>query len=796
VAVKEKRRGSRTRGGIARTAFGGAAPISSPKAPLNNLVAQADRFIGRQAEKDQVAMLLEEARLLTLTGPGGIGKTRLALQVASETVDRFPDGTWMVDLGRISDPGLVPYAVASLVGVAEDAVRPMLETLAERISNQRMLIVLDTCEHLIDSCAGLAAALLKRGRAIKLLATSREPLNIPGEAVWLVSSLSLPRPNGSADTTDVRASEAVELFVERAQRRRPGLALDDTTAQEIAQICIALDGIPLAIELAAALAGTLALEDILKLQRKRFPMIADLSRVATFRQRTLRATIDWSHNLLTVREQALFRRLAVFAGSFDLDAVEAVCGESDVDAAVTLHDLLRLVDKSMVVADVGATTTRFRLLDTLHRYAEERLKASDEMSITREKHAAHYLAHAERLNTLHPTLATVVEQLAVEDANLRAAMEWCIADSERLARFVVHVFYYWVNRGLLSQGRPWIQLALDGYHADDLLRARLLNAAAMSARLRDDQQEAARAWQEALDLSRRIEDRVLEGRILMNLTLIAADQEDWAWSRSVAEQGLSIARESGDDHHVATSLSNLGFVLMATGDLDAAHAACQEGLALLEKLDYSLGIPPALDNLGAIATDQGDLQAASAYYTRGMEAALKLGDQRHVAMMLEGMAVLAAARRDFVTTLKLAAAAESIRKAIGTPLKGFLSGRLERAIAAARARVPSGVAGSAWRRGAAMPLADAAGLALSKLGDVSESGPGGPRRRSLEISPREQQVATMITQGMTNAAIAHDLHLAVRTVDAHVEHIRNKLGVHSRAEIAAWAVSRGWSEPG
>ena len=396
--------------------------------PPSNLPLQLSSFVGREKELAEVRRLLQDTRLLTLTGPGGCGKTRLAVVAANELLGRFEDGVWLVELAPLADPSLVPQAVASTLGVRERPGSSLAVALSDYLRTRKLLLILDNCEHLIDACAELAEAWLHSSPGLRVLATSREALGITGEVAWPVPSLSLPDLRRLPDLESLPRYESARLFVERTAAVRPDFTLTEQNASAVAQVCYRLDGIPLAIELAAARTKVLSVEEIAARLGDSFRLLAAGSRTAMPRQRTLHATMDWSHKLLGQKERVLFRRLSVFAGGFTLEAAESICAGEELQRDEVLELLSQLVDKSLVVAQERDGAARYRLLETVRQYGRERLEEAGEAALVREQHAGHYLAVAEEAE---PELKgerqlAWLERLEQEHDNLRVAMAWLL----------------------------------------------------------------------------------------------------------------------------------------------------------------------------------------------------------------------------------------------------------------------------------------------------------------------------------------------------------------------------------
>ncbi|MDT5353224.1 MAG: hypothetical protein QOJ56_1756, partial [Mycobacterium sp.] len=484
-------------------------PLRASKAlAATNLPVQLTSFVGRDAQLTQLRELLADDRLVTLTGAGGVGKTRLAIQVAAAMAGEFSDGTWYVDLAPITDPDVVPIAVARALGLPDQPGRSTMDTLLQFVRDRQMLVVLDNCEHLLDATADLVVALLSGAAGLTFLATSREAIGVAGEVSWRVPSLSL-------------ADEAIALFTDRASRARPDFTLTDDNGATVGEICARLDGVPLAIELAAARVRALSLAEILESLHDRFRLLTGGARTAVRRQQTLRASVDWSHALLTEPERVLFRRLAVFLGGFDLDAAQAVAGGGDVQRYQVLDQLTLLVDKSLVVADDTGGRTRYRLLETVRQYALEKLGESGEADAVRARHCDHYTALAALLDApAGSDYEQRVEQAEIEIDNLRAAFGWSRENSDiELALVLASSLQpLWQARGRLREGLTWFDTALadlDAQHAGVAagVRARALADRAVVATFAGAAEGLDQA-QQALVIARQLDEPALLARAL------------------------------------------------------------------------------------------------------------------------------------------------------------------------------------------------------------------------------------------------------------------------------------------
>ena len=612
-------------------------PLHSLDDVSNNLPAQLSDFIGRDRERSEVTALLTQARLVTLTGAGGSGKTRLALRVAAEMLHRFPDGVWFVDLAPVTNPDLVPQVVAGAAELTEDPRRPTAQVLADHFRKRRVLFVVDNCEHLVEPVARLSEALLQACPDLRLLVTSREALGVPGESAWRIPSLSLP-PAGTGDAGLAEKSEAVRLFVRRAASIQAAFALDALNAGAIVEICRRLDGIPLAIELAAARVAALSVQEIASRLSDRFRLLTGGSRTALARQQTLRATVDWSWTLLSPPERVLMRRLAVFDGGWTLSAVEAVCSGPDatnveVPQAAVLDLLTGLVNKSIAHVEPSG---RYGWLETLRQYARDRLLESEEGDRLRERHLAHFLGFAENAaaQMIGPGEALWLGQLAEDHGNLRAALEWAENDVEARMRLGFALAWFWQSRFFHREGRAWVDRALAMQGAKDapnLLRARVLFASGALAWAAGDLSAGLPALEESVRLLRSCDspaDLAMTLSILGHLKVFAGDLES---GRSIAAEGVEIARASGDRFGLGRCLATMGDADRYAGRPEPAEAAYLEALAAFRALGAEQGTAFILLSLSGLSFQRGNREEGTA---RMKEALARFFNLRHTGGIL------------------------------------------------------------------------------------------------------------------------------------------------------------------
>jgi predicted ATPase/class 3 adenylate cyclase len=623
-------------------------PLRAPKSlGAHNLAVQLTSFVGREAELTQVRELLAGDRLVTLTGPGGVGKTRLAGQIAAQLADEFDDGVWYVDLAPITDPDLVPVTAARALGLPDQPGRSTMDTLTRFVAERQMLVVLDNCEHLLDASAALIVDLLAASSRLALLATSREPTAVAGEVSWRVPSLSL-------------VDEAVELFSDRARHVRPDFAVTDDNVAAVGEICRRLDGMPLAIELAAARVRALSLGEILDTLHDRFLLLTGGARTAAPRQQTLWASVDWSHALLTEPERVSFRRLAVFLGGFDLEAAQAIAGGGDVEGYQVLDQLTLLVDKSLLVADDSGGRTRYRMLKTVRQYAAEKLDESGEADAVRARHRDHYTALAAELDIPACTsYERCLERSEVEIDNLRAAFAWSRENSDvALALALASSLQpLWLVRGRILEGLAWFDAALSDLDAQHLeapaaVRARALaDKAMLDAYLGMD--SIVRA-EEALAIARELDEPALLARTLTTYGFIAGESYDAEVARACFAEAIGLARASDDRWRLSQILALQAMSARTGGDPVGVRASAEEGRDLADAIGARFNSRQCRFCLGWAQMMQGDL--AGAVTRLGAVAAEAEADHDEIWRVLSlGAQSLALARQGKTVAARVAA---------------------------------------------------------------------------------------------------------------------------------------------
>jgi predicted ATPase/DNA-binding XRE family transcriptional regulator len=729
---------------------------SGPASELDSLPIQLTSFVGRAGELAELRSLLESNRLLTLTGAGGTGKTRLAVELGRASQAAFVDGVAFVDLSPVADPALVAGVVGTALGVPEQIGRPLHQTLIDAIQSRQLLLILDNCEHLVQACAQTSHTLLVGCPYLTVLATSRQPLRVDGEATWLVPSLGLPP--ASANSLSLGQSEAALLFLERARTMAPRFVLTEHNARWVAEVCRCLDGIPLALELAAARLAALGIEQLAHLLGESFTILTGGNRAALPRQQTLRGALDWSFRLLSEREQRLFERLGVFAGGWNLDAATAICTDAPLEAPDGLPDLLsRLVDQSLVIAQDPGGVTRYRLLEPVRQYALERLEATPDADRLRRRHATYFVRFAEAAEAqlLGREQLGWLEHLEREHDNMRACLKWATSTDrgdDLALRAATALVMLWHIRGYWSEGRRWLESSLSVSSSDDKrLRAKGLNAASWLAWDVGNYQQAGAYSEEALVLARNLDDDWSIGWSTGRLSHVRWMQVRYAEAAELAEEAIARFRDLNAPWYLGWALHQRGRIAHSAGDDELAERLFNESLAALQRAgDRGFATGFQFANLGDVAAARGDLQRAAGLYQQALLALRLLGfkqglvhtlhsladlwrklgnrqraieDEREalglcqdvgdmcgIAMSLEGLGTSAI---DPDRAIQLLGAAHRLRLAEDCPAT-------ERQVAAAkqiawlRAPISRDAFEQAWTRGATMTTAEAVALALEE----------------------------------------------------------------------------------
>jgi len=816
--------------------------------PLWKVPTTFTSLVGREQDVAAIeAMLMRpEVRLLTLLGTGGIGKTRLALQVARRMRAFFADGVCFAGLASTSDASLIPLIIEETLGIRRSANQSIIKQVEFFLRDKQLLLILDNFEQVVTA-APLIEDLLTVCPLLKIVVTSRAVLHLRAEYEYPVAPLTLPDLKQSPAGEDFVNSAAIALFVQRAQAVLPTFRLTQANAHTIGEICVQLDGLPLAIELAAARISLLPPRALLARLSRRFEVLTSGPRTLPARQQTLRNTLKWSYELLDANEQQLFRRLSVFVGGWTLEAAEALGNAVDEtqDAAALLNGMASLIDKSLVLqVEKEGTEPRFEMLLTVREYGLDCLRECGEEEHIQRVHADYYLALAEEAE---PHLKGAqqllwLRRLDREQRNLRAALGWLMAheEVEMALRFCGALWWFWYTRGYWSEGRRWLKavLALPVTGERTAMRARALGAAGELAVYQGDGREAHRLLTESVALLREVADErelviplarlgealIWQGeptagvllmqesialcrklgctwelaRVLLMLGYIAWLQGDLEQAVSLAQESLLLARELGDKHLIAYALNDLGYATWLQGDLVRATALAEEGLMLLRELGDKSLITLALETLGSIVLSQGDLERAIACFTEGLSVAQEQGNQTFIAWHLMGLARGAVKQNQLKRAARLLGAAE-VRYDINKELNPNQRDDYERTVGSVRARLGEQAFTAAWAEGRTMTLEQI--LAATEPVSTSEPFlPAGPSPAIVKPSPapaypddltaREVEVLRLVAQGLTNEQVAEQLMISPRTVNTHLTSIYGKIGVSSRSAATRYAVDR------
>ena len=818
-------------------------PAGRHQAP-HNLRPEPTSLIGREQALDALtqSLLQAEVRLLTLTGPGGTGKTRLAIAVAERALNHFQHGVYFVDLAPLHDPVSVIPTIAHVLQVPPtQEFGSIPDALVSRLHDKRLLLVLDNFEHLLDAALDISG-LLAATSDLKVLVTSRAPLHIRWEHEVPVAPLRTPDLRATSDLPSLSQTPSVALFVERAQAVRPGLQLTDANARSIAQICVRVDGLPLALELAAARSKTLAPADLLGLLERHFDPLTGGPDDAVPRQRTLRSTIEWSHDLLASRERTLFRRLGIFPGGWSLEAAQAICAGDDLEDSAVIDLLERLVDRSLVQMDEVRGHARYHFLETLRQFAREQLAAHDQDDEVGRRHTAYYLGVAEDLATrVYGPLASASvtgAQAELEHDNLHAALRRLIEHRDvehamRLANALERIKFVSgsyaedlrlfeavlalpgadgpteLRASLLIAAATWMRRGGDlagAQHSDEQalaiarathninLQARALHGAGLDAELQGDFVRAQTLIKRTLELDRREGWRSTEVHHLADLGRIAWKQGDLETARALADEALVIARPLGSADPLMHALLLKGNASRDLGNLDLARDVLEEAVALAGQLRDQRLLAFCLDALGRVALAQGRRHAAQAALAESLRLWWEIGERAKVPDSLEIHARLIAARGQREGALRLAGAAAALRTTVRVAVNSNEETMHQAWLEQTRQAVGGETFEALVSAGRGMTMDQAVAYALQ--GDASAA----QRAIAADAKPvplnwapltaREQEVAKLVASGMANRQIASKLVVTPATAAKHVEHIREKLGLTSRMQIAAWVLER------
>lgn len=813
----------------------------------NNLPVQLTSFIGREHDIAVVKKRLIDYRLVTLTGPGGCGKTRLALRIASDLISAYEKGVWLVEFAPLSDPALITQALASVLDVREHPGAELSQIVFDTLSAHRTLLLFDNCEHLVTDIARFVDNLLRTCPNLSILTTSREGLGVPGEAIWGVPPLSLPIQQPSSSPAGTQAilnnyskSESVQLFMARVSAVSPEFKLTVKNGAWVTEICRRLDGMPLAIELAAARVRALSVKQIAKRLDDRFNLLTTGSRTAPLRQQTLAATLDWSYELLTEAEQRVLQRLAIFAGGISLEAAEAVCICECVKLEEVLDVLSRLVDKSLLVTDQRSNETRYHLLETIRQYARQKLTEQGDEVECRDRHLMYFVQWAEKMAlTLDgDDQLNGLEQYETEHDNLRAAFEWSRTNENKAEaglRLAVACGSFWWLHTHLSEGRRRFSAALlpKGVQDRSSTHAWALTYSAQLAYFQADYPAIQPFIEEALAIWKELGQEVQVGHALA-LEIYGGfrmEKGDYESALRLFQESLEIYRQLNDKNGMSELHKDLGWSAMRTGDYQLAQTHLEKNLALARETGDKIGLNYAYSGLGEVAVRLGQYHRASDLLEKGlslsrergdiwMEATIlgslgwvalhlrnfdqvrnllgdsltlrmDIGDDGGIAWCLEKLAEVAILEGGYQKAVKIFASAASLRIPIYSVIDPVDQPEYERFFSGLHSELDQKTFMACWEEGIAMHLNDMVVYALSEPVVPIDKKSISEKTKFQGLSKRERETAALIAQGKSNREIAQVMTVSEKTVETYVTRILNKLGFDSRVQVATWALKKG-----
>ncbi|GAA2094737.1 LuxR C-terminal-related transcriptional regulator [Streptomyces albiaxialis] len=761
------------------------------------LPAERNGFVGRTAELARLLELLGTDRMITVTGPGGVGKTRLAVRAAARAAGDFEDGVCFLELSALRDPDLLPHTLAARLGLPEQDGRSRMGAVRRYLAGRRLLLVLDTCEHLVEACADLAWDLLREAPGLTVLATSRQPLNVAGEHHLPVPPLPVPEDAEGGGTRTAKthpaktgaaraggAGDAVELFVQRARAARPGFRLTPANRADVVRLCRRLDGIPLAVELAAVRLRAVPLSELADRLEDRFRVLTGTRRGVLPRHQTLRTTIDWSHGLCDASERLVWARLSVFAGTFGLDDAREVCAFGELDGDEVVRGLVGLVEKSLVLRADDERGTRYRLLDMLREYGADRLEAMGGTETVRERHVRRHLALAQEFDAAFLTDGQVERYRAVRaaQADVRSALEHALARPElrrAAAALATALWGYWHIAGLHTEGRHWYAKVRSRYPAPVRERAWALAKSAYLGAFQADPAAADEA-RECAEIAGKLDDRRLTGRGLAYLNLSLTFRGRHEEAEEAARKALAMLEEAGDPVGLVTLETQIAYLRLLRGSVDSALEWCRRGLDRFPPDSEEAWVRGYLHYVwGAALFRRGAYERSAEVGALALDLKHSLGDAVGTAYCLELLGWLAAHERRHARTALLLGAADPLWKRAGARLGGTAIMERAHEDAARAARTALGAARYARyaAEAAARPLDDVVQEALTGAAFT-------PREPNRGLTERETEVALLVRDGLTNREIATRLTVSRRTVDSHVERILSKLAVASRTQVA------------
>ncbi|MEU7891929.1 LuxR C-terminal-related transcriptional regulator [Nonomuraea sp. NPDC049152] len=727
---------------------------------------------------------------MTLTGVGGVGKTRLALRVALDVARDFRGGVWFVELAAVENPDMLAQVVAEALEIRDHSLSSPVEVLAEYLRDKQTLVILDNCEHLVHECAVLAEMLLRRAPQLSILATSREALGFAGEQTLAVPTLPLPDIDGARVPIERLAKcDAVCLFTERARAVLPSFALTEDNRDVVVGICRRLDGLPLGIELAAVRLRALSVQQLHERLDDRFRLLTAGSRAVLPRHQTLRALIDWSYALCSEKEQSLWARVSVFAGSLDLEAAEAVCSGDGIAREEILDLVCGLVDKSILIREEHGPQARYRLLEIIRQYGMEKLVATGQEAALKQRHLDYYRALSAQAQEqlFGPSQVSWFTRLRLEHANLHTALEHCFGDPSQVAGgldMAADLLYHWISGYYLGEGRRWLDRGLAADSEPSEARARALWASSWLAIIQGDLASATTMLKESRSIGERLGLDSVLAYVALYSGMIAMCGGDAECAVTHYREALARHRATGDPVGRALTLIRLSLAYTFRGDSEPAISLGDECLALCDAHGEGWHKAYMMMALGVEVWRQGDAGRATELEARSLSFNRELDDPLGVGVNLEVLAWIAATEKQYRRAARLLGILETVWQATGGPLSGFghLSHYHDECVLHTRQALGDSAFDTAFKHGAQLTYDEALAYALREDKQVEET----PAEAPSPLTPRETEIAGLVAQGMTNKEIAASLVISQRTAEGHIEHILSKLGFHSRAQIAVW----------
>jgi len=764
----------------------------------DNLPVQLSTFIGRKHEIDKVKQLTLTHRLVTLTGAGGSGKTRLALKSAQELAGKFKHGTWFVDLASLRDASLLPDKIASILNVNKNSNETALDLLITFLSKRNLFLILDNCEHLVAGCAEITASLLQKCPELRILTTSRELLGIPSEVTWVVPPLTLPNQDASIESANkknvlkqVQDSESVQLFVERASSKNPDFTLTVDNFEAIAVICNRLDGMPLAIELAAAQVRSLSVQEIAGRLSQRFQFLTGGSRNAPLRQRTLMAAIDWSYALLTPKEQIMLQRLSFFSDGATLESAEAICVDGNVKSTEMLEIISHLVDKSLVTVNrLERGETRYRLLETIREYAFEKLTLSQDKGNVQNKHLEYFVQFAEQGDRKIKGAEQLVWYARLEDEynNLHAALRWALESKNREAglRLSTNLVYFWFVHGHIAENVIWLEKFLDQKQkVPHILKAWALmyHGVMLGANTRDDNDKSMLLYEKSLRMFREMHDRSGIAFTLNMMGVIGLIKNEPAKSEQLLSESLKLQREMGDPWGIAFTLQNFSPLALQKKDIKKAKEYAEETVYWFERAGDQRGVARSLIDFAEIAQLEDDPAYAVELMARSLPKLISLGDRGAIAEVLENLIISFVALRKYKLGALLIGTTESLHEEMGNPdrsmeLKGF-----QKAVKIIQKNLSETVFKQACSEGRRMPLEKIVDYIRGETNPpVTKPEITAEEKAWFQLTARERDVMWLLAEGHSNLEISQKLFLSEKTIRNHISNIYQKLQIANRGE--------------